>query len=124
MMCSRDYYRCKSQTCGDNGGVCELSIPTGYIPPQSCVNPECFDDDCCEPDCKWEQIFNKSPEFTEDIVEKLIAKGINHGIECGIEQGRNMVLDELIRWLEPQKIELLKQRMWRKLKVMRSFQKS
>jgi hypothetical protein len=46
-------YRCKSPTCMDNGGVCELKIPEGYESPTSCVNPELFLEEC---DCKWEEI--------------------------------------------------------------------
>lgn len=49
---AKDYYKCTSQTCSDNGGTCCLSIPYGYEAPTSCVNPESFDDECpC--DCKW-----------------------------------------------------------------------
>jgi hypothetical protein len=49
-------YRCKSDTCEDNGGVCILLIPDGYEAPTSCVNPKSFTDNGDEPDCKWEEL--------------------------------------------------------------------
>jgi len=50
-------YRCKSETCGDNGGVCVLIIPNLFEPPTSCTNPEAFAEEMeTECDCKWEEI--------------------------------------------------------------------
>ena len=51
-------YRCNSETCSDNGGVCTLFIPCMFDEPQNgkegCSYPEHFDDDEC--DCKWVKV--------------------------------------------------------------------
>ena len=49
-------YRCKSETCSDNGGVCILIIPDGFEEPTSCVNPDSFIDTDNVPDCKWVEL--------------------------------------------------------------------
>jgi hypothetical protein len=49
-------YRCTSETCEDNGGVCILVVPDDFEPPTSCTNPESFTDNGEDPDCKWEEI--------------------------------------------------------------------
>jgi hypothetical protein len=51
-----EIYRCKSETCADNGGVCVLIVPDGFEHPVGCTNPLSFavvDTDC---DCEWEKV--------------------------------------------------------------------
>lgn len=49
-------YRCKSETCSDNGGVCVLIFPCAFEPPTSCTTPRSFTDNEEDPDCQWEVI--------------------------------------------------------------------
>jgi hypothetical protein len=49
-------YRCNSDTCSDNGGVCVLIIPDMFEAPTACTNPESFTDNGDEPDCKWVEL--------------------------------------------------------------------
>jgi hypothetical protein len=55
-----EIYRCKSETCGDNGGVCVLIIPCIFDKPQNgkegCSYPDHFAEDDEECDCEWELI--------------------------------------------------------------------
>jgi hypothetical protein len=55
-------YRCKSDTCEDNGGCCILVIPCGYESPTSCVNPESFENNGDTPDCIWEELRQQAGE--------------------------------------------------------------
>jgi hypothetical protein len=56
-----DIYRCTSETCSDNGGVCVLIVPCMFAPPEDgkdgCSYPDHFIiEDTDECDCKWVKI--------------------------------------------------------------------
>ena len=49
-------YRCKSETCSDNGGVCTMIVHDMFSKPEKCPYPsawEDFEEDC---DCEWVEL--------------------------------------------------------------------
>lgn len=49
-------YRCKSDTCSCNGGVCMIIIDDMFDAPEICPYPSAWDGMEDECDCKWVEI--------------------------------------------------------------------